>query len=179
MNEYNQYCIEAETLLFLLEAQEITQEAFSDSLKKVFGNTIDGIKNTFTKIRGWFKKRDIDKIIDAFTEAVKHEIPLEAKFYKDFDENDIADIKKLIERSVKALKDEDSKDIAEEVRESINKLKAKYNEKLIVKQKIELSDAIRMGKLTRILITADVNAKVVPVIVQLKIQLHNFMLKIF
>ena len=161
MNEYNQYCIEAETLLFQLEAQEITQEAFSDSLKKVFGNTIDGIKNTFTKIRGWFKKRDIDKIIDAFTEAVKHEIPLEAKFYKDFDENDIVDIKKLIERSVKALKDEDSKDIAEEVRESINKLKAKYNEKLIVKQKIELSDAIRMGKLTRILITADVNAKVV------------------
>ena len=55
MNEYNQYCIEAETLLFQLEAQEITQEAFSDSLKKVFGNTIDGIKNTFTKIRGWFK----------------------------------------------------------------------------------------------------------------------------
>ena len=161
MNEYNQYCIEAELLVFQLESKEIAMEGFSDSLKKAFGSAIDGIKNTFTKIRGWFKKREIDKIIDAFTEAVKHEIPLEAKFYKDFDENDIADIKKLIEKSVKALKDEDSKDIAEEVREAINKLKSKYNEKLIVKQRIEMSDAIRMGKLTRILITSDVNAKVV------------------
>lgn len=161
MNEYNQYCIEAELLAFQLESKEIAMEAFSDSLKKAFGSAIDGIKNTFTKIKGWFKKREIDKIIDAFTEAVKHEIPLEAKFYKDFDENDIADIKKLIEKSIKALKDEDSKDIAEEVREAINKLKSKYNEKLIVKQRIELSDAIRMGKLTRILITSDVNAKVV------------------
>ena len=161
MNEYNQYCIEAELLAFQLESKEIAMEAFSDSLKKAFGSAIDGIKNTFIKIKGWFKKREIDKIIDAFTEAVKHEIPLEAKFYKDFDENDIADIKKLIEKSIKALKDEDSKDIAEEVREAINKLKSKYNEKLIVKQRIELSDAIRMGKLTRILITSDVNAKVV------------------
>lgn len=161
MNEYNQYYIESELLVFQLESKEIAMEAFSDSLKKAFGSAIDGIKNTFTKIKGWFKKREIDKIIDAFTEAVKHEIPLEAKFYKDFDENDIADIKKLIEKSIKALKDEDSKDIAEEVREAINKLKSKYNEKLIVKQRIELSDAIRMGKLTRILITSDVNAKVV------------------
>lgn len=161
MNEYNQYCIEAELLAFQLESKDIAMEAFSDSLKKAFGSAINGIKNTFTKIKGWFKKREIDKIIDAFTEAVKHEIPLEAKFYKDFDENDIADIKKLIEKSIKALKDEDSKDIAEEVREAINKLKSKYNEKLIVKQRIELSDAIRMGKLTRILITSDVNAKVV------------------
>lgn len=161
MNEYNQYCIEAELLAFQLESKEIAMEAFSDSLKKAFGSAIDGIKNTFTKIKGWFKKREIDKIIDAFTEAVKHEVPLEAKFYKDFNENDIEDIKKMIDRSVKALRDEESGDIADEVRESINKLKAKYNENLIIKQKIELSDAIRMGKLTRILITSDVNAKVV------------------
>ena len=118
-------------------------------------------KTLSQKSKAGSKKREIDKIIDAFTEAVKHEIPLEAKFYKDFDENDITDIKKLIEKSIKALKDEDSKDIAEEVREAINKLKSKYNEKLIVKQRIELSDAIRMGKLTRILINSDVNAKVV------------------
>ena len=56
MNEYNQYCIEAELLAFQLESKEIAMEAFSDSLKKAFGSAIDGIKNTFTKIKGWFKK---------------------------------------------------------------------------------------------------------------------------